>query len=80
MIEEEPSSPACLAHEAGDAYMGFATAAEVEAFLAKLAMAECDGGSAGALLRAMLPRIRDSRLHEALSARLRAVEAAKPVP
>ncbi|MFI5001426.1 MAG: DUF6306 domain-containing protein [Reyranellales bacterium] len=39
----EPSSPACLAHEAGDAYMGFATRAEIAAFLNELLEAERAG-------------------------------------
>ena len=29
----EPTSPACLAHEDDDAYMGFASRAEIAAFL-----------------------------------------------
>ena len=40
---DEPSSPACLAHEGGDAYMGFATAAEHAAFLNELLEAERAG-------------------------------------
>jgi hypothetical protein len=38
-----PSSPACLAHEADDAYMGFATRDEVAAFLNELLEAERAG-------------------------------------
>jgi hypothetical protein len=68
---EEPSSPACLAHEADDAYMGFATKAEIAAFLAGLETADADA------IRKMLPRIRDDILHSELSARLRAIESAK---
>jgi len=40
---DEPSSPACLAHEANDAYMGFATKAEIAAFLNELLEAERAG-------------------------------------
>ena len=40
---EEPSSPACLAHEGADAYMGFATQAEIAAFLNELLEAERAG-------------------------------------
>lgn len=58
---EEPSSPACLAHEADDAYMGFATREEVAAFLAGLDTADADS------IRKMLPRIRDHVLHKELS-------------
>jgi hypothetical protein len=40
---KEPSSPTCLAHEANDAYMGFATRAELAAFLNELLEAERAG-------------------------------------
>ncbi len=66
---EEPTSPACLAHEADDAYMGFATKAEIAAFLAGLDTADADA------IRKMLPRIRDDILHKELSIRLVAVES-----
>lgn len=46
---KEPSSPACLAHEADDAYMGFATRIELGAFLNELLEAERAG--AGVALR-----------------------------
>ncbi len=36
----EPNSPACLAHEADDAYMGYATKDEIAAFLNELLEAE----------------------------------------
>jgi hypothetical protein len=39
----EPSSPACLAHEADDAYMGYATKDELGAFLNELLEAERAG-------------------------------------
>jgi len=39
----EPSSPACLAHEADDAYMGFAKCEELAAFLNELLEAERAG-------------------------------------
>jgi uncharacterized protein DUF6306 len=39
----EPSSPACLAHEADDAYMGYATKDELAAFLNELLEAERAG-------------------------------------
>ncbi len=73
---DEPSSPACLAHEADDAYMGFATKAEIAAFLAGLDLKELSGADADAI-RKMLPRIRDDILHKELSDRLAAVEAGK---
>ena len=40
---KDPSSPACLAHEASDAYMGFATREELAAFLNELLEAERAG-------------------------------------
>jgi hypothetical protein len=41
--KSEPSSPACLAHEADDAYMGYATKQELAAFLNELLEAERAG-------------------------------------
>jgi hypothetical protein len=75
MPTDAPASPACLAHEADDAYMGFATREEIARFLAEL-----DGAPAarhGDMLGRMLPRIRDDVLHAELSARLAAVTASK---
>lgn len=69
---DEPSSPACLAHEADDAYMGFATKAEIAAFLAGLETADAEA------IRKMLPRIRDDGLHRELSRRLATIESIKP--
>ncbi len=40
---KEPSSPACVAHEADDTYMGFATREELAAFLNELLEAERAG-------------------------------------
>ena len=73
MIDEskEPASPACLAHEADDAYMGFATKAEIAAFLKDLEAADAEA------IRKMLPRIRDDVLHGQLSARLAAIQSTK---
>ena len=71
----EPSSPACLAHEADDAYMGFATKVEIAAFLKALAEAENSGRPHADLLRKMLPKVRDDVLHRALSAKLEAQES-----
>lgn len=68
---EEPASPACLAHEADDAYMGFATKAEIAAFLKTLEAADADA------IRKMLPRIRDDILHKELRLRLAAIESEK---
>jgi hypothetical protein len=71
----EPSSPACLAHEADDAYMGFAIKAEIAAFLKVLAEAENAGQPHADLLRKMLPKVRDDVLHRELSAKLEAQES-----
>ncbi len=71
---EEPSSPACLAHEADDAYMGFATKAEIASFLAGLETADADA------IRKMLPRIRDDQLHKDLALKLMAIESMKSGP
>lgn len=69
---KKPASPACSAHEADDAYMGFATKAENSAFLAGLDLKKLSGADAAAI-RKMLPRIRDDALHRELTARLRAI-------
>jgi hypothetical protein len=71
----EPSSPACLAHEADDAYMGFATKAEIAAFLKTLAKAENAGRPHAEMLRKMLPRVQNDGLHRELSAKLAAQES-----
>jgi hypothetical protein len=65
---DEPSSPACLAHEADDAYMGFATKAEIASFLAGLDTADAES------IRKMLPRIRDDLLHKELSNKIKDLE------
>ena len=72
---KEPSSPACLAHEADEAYMGFATHAEIAGFLKVLAEAENAGRPHAEMLRKMLPRVRDDGLHRELSAKLEAQES-----
>lgn len=71
------SSPACSAHEADDAYMGFATRAEISAFLKALEAAECAGVPHADLLRQMLPRVRDDALHRELSVKLASQESAE---
>ena len=68
---DEPSSPACLAHEADDAYMGFATKAEIASFLAGLDTADAES------IRKMLPRIRDDVLYKELSLKLAKIESIK---
>jgi hypothetical protein len=73
-----PSSPACLAHEADDAYMGFATKAEITELMAALRQADdsppVDKAAVAARLRKILPRLRDDTLYRELSARLTALE------
>ena len=65
---KETSSPACLAHEADEAYMGFATRAEIASFLAGLDTADAES------IRKMLPRIRDDVLHKELSNKIKDLE------
>ena len=72
---KEPSSPACLAHEADDAYMGFATKAEIAAFLKALAEAEHTGQPHAEMLRKMLFKVRDDVLHRELRTKLKAQES-----
>lgn len=74
MTGESPASPACLAQEADDAYMGFATREEIVRFLTDL-----DVAAAAAkvdMLRQMLPKIRDDVLHAELRSRLATLESA----
>jgi hypothetical protein len=72
---KEPASPACSAHEADDAYMGFASRAEIVVFLKELEAAERAGRPHAEMLRRMLPRVRDDELHRRLSAKLKAQES-----
>ena len=68
MSADDPTSPACLAHEADDAYMGFATREEIVRFMADLEATPA--AQQADMLRRMLPKIRDDVLHAELSARL----------
>jgi len=72
---KEFASPACSADEADDAYMGFASRAEITAFLTELAEAERSGRPHTEMLRRMLPRVRDDALHRELAAKLLAQES-----
>ena len=74
---KQPASPACGAHEADDAYMGFAGREEIVAFLKELAAAEQAGRPHAEMLRQMLPRIRDDVLYRELKAKLKVQESAK---
>ena len=76
---DDPASPACLAHEADDAYMGFAGEAEIAAVREEFGIAERSGFNArlAAKLREILPRIRDDTVYRDLSEKLRAYEAVR---
>ena len=74
---KEPASPACLAHEADETYMGFASKAEIAAFLKALAEAEKAGRPPAEMLRRMLPKIRDDALHREIAAKLEKEESRK---
>ena len=74
MSAESPASPACLAHESDDAYMGFATREEIVRFLTDLDAAPA--AAKGELLRQMLPKIRDDMLYAELRFRLATLESA----
>ena len=74
---KETASPACSAHEADDAYMGFASRAEIATFLKELAAAEEAGEPHAEMVRKMLPRVRDDALHRELKAKLEAQERGK---
>ncbi|MDB5486484.1 MAG: hypothetical protein JWQ58_199 [Reyranella sp.] len=68
MAADEPASPACLAHEADDAYMGFATPADIDRFRKGLDTAS--DVLKAEMLREMLPKIRNDGLHAEFSALL----------
>ena len=72
---KEFASPACSANEADDAYMGFASRAEITAFLKELESVERTGQPHAEMLRRMLPKVRDDTLHRELMAKLRAQES-----
>ena len=78
MAAEKLASPACQAHEADDAYMGFATREEIVRFLTELDSAPVPAKAE--MLRHMLPKIRDSVLHAELRVRLTAIESDKSAP
>jgi hypothetical protein len=76
--ENEPASPACLAHEADDTYMGFASREELTALLAELDHAGLEtipsDSPLGRKLQKILPRVRDDALYRILKARLQEVK------
>lgn len=72
---KELASPACSANEADDAYMGFASRAELTAFLRELEAAERSGRPHAEMLRQMLPKVRDDALHGELKAKLKRQES-----
>lgn len=67
----EPSSPSCFAHEADDSYMGYASSAEIVAFLQEVRA--CTLRTAAAReqsihrIRQMLPKVRDDALYRELA-------------
>jgi hypothetical protein len=71
---DDPASPSCFAHEADDAYMGFASAAEIATLLAEVRGTAFDQAAArerlAVRLRQMLPKVRDDRLYRRLAALL----------
>jgi hypothetical protein len=69
---DEPSSPSCFAHEADETYMGFASTAEVTAFLRDVSDSRPATAEARDALvqriREMMPEVRDDGIHRALGA------------
>lgn len=78
MTTRFPASPACLAHEAEDGYMGFASGEEIVLFLTDLDTAPA--AAKAQMIRRMLPKIRDDALHAELRARLASIESAGSGP
>ena len=77
--EDDPkgplASPVCWMDEAPDSYMGFATPDEILQAMAELTTAKPE--DAARIMRAILPRIRDDRLHADLREKLRRIEAGR---
>ena len=76
-----PSSPSCFAHEADDIYMGYASHAEIVAFLEE-ARANTPATAAARDLsvhriRQLLPRVRDDALYRDLTDLAQRLEAGK---
>ncbi len=74
-MPDDPASPTCFAHEADDAYMGFATVAEIAQFKTELEAAPA--GARAEMLREFLPKIRDEAVHAEFTARLAEIIAAE---
>lgn len=68
MAADERASPACLAHEADDAYMGFATPADIARF--RIDLNAASSATKAEMLQQMLPKIRNDGLHAEFSALL----------
>jgi hypothetical protein len=66
------ASPACSMHEVDPAYLGYLSAAEIEAL--EKSLASLPRAEAAASLRKALPRIADDALHARLQQRLAALE------
>jgi hypothetical protein len=71
--EKELASPVCYAGDSDPAYMGYASADELAAFLNAMLTAERE---IVCRLQNMLPRIRDDGLHAALRGMLESHERA----
>ena len=70
--DNEPASPSCFAHDADEAYMGFAPRAEIEAMLLELQAADVPADDRLVQrARDMLPKVRDDALYRQLSDALR---------
>jgi hypothetical protein len=69
--DSPPSSPSCFAHEADDIYMGYASQAEIMAFLEEIRASTPATAAARDQtvhrIRQLLPRVRDGALYRELA-------------
>ena len=76
----EPSSPSCLAHEADDTYMGYASRAEILSFLEEIQAIAPATTQSLLRIREMLPRIRDDVLYRELAELAKRLESREIAP
>jgi len=81
--DSPPSSPSCFAHEADDLYMGYASRAEIVAFLQEVRTSTPATAAARDQsihrIRQLLPRVRDDALYRDLTDLAQRLETGKIV-
>ena len=79
--DSPPSSPSCFAHEADETYMGYASRAEIVAFLqevrASTPATAAERDQSIHRIRQLLPRVRDDALYRDLTDLVQLLESGK---